>query len=176
MWRFAPHGVLFVENEIIKRELDTKSFDQIEIDLVNQRETTNAPEVVPAARFYLRFPTINKNWNSFFTQTIMMLIKKSTRRSGTCVLSPSESTIISLVTYLATLIQPEIGLNGVPKPITQQQSLEIRSFRKNFFRNQKAEKRINCQSYVWVANKMAQAKIRVAFSRKCFFSFSQILS
>ena len=46
--------------------------------------------------------------------------------------SEKASKIISLVAYLATLIQIEIGLNRVPKPITEQ-SLEIRSFRKIYF-------------------------------------------
>lgn len=56
--------------------------------------------------------------------------------------------IISLVAlYLATLIQIEIALNGVPKPIKRS---EIRSFKWESERHEtwsEATRRINCQSY-----------------------------
>jgi hypothetical protein len=50
-----------------------------------------------------------------------------------CAFPPSETKLISLVAYLATLIQIEIGLNGVPKAITPATVSEIRSFRKFSF-------------------------------------------
>mgnify|MGYP007092110424 CR=1 FL=1 len=106
-----------------------------------------------------------------------MLEKVSRQASRPLPLNFAESEIISLVAYLATLIQIEIGLNGVPKPISSSSHSVVRERKKSghfrsfsFGKEQERCELIANHIYV-LANKMAQPKIRVvAASAFCFLN------